>query len=100
MAGTRRLSRLAESTSARLNLPPGPLVVGLSGGADSAALAFLCKRGGRGLRALHVNHGLAHSARMERAARTIADRLDEAFLQAVDLCHACAGRVADRRRKA
>lgn len=76
MAGTRRLSRLVESTSARLDLPPGPLVVALSGGADSAALAFLCASDDRALRALHINHGLAHSALMEQAARTVAEQLD------------------------
>lgn len=76
MAGTRRLSRLLESASKRLDLPEGALVVALSGGADSAALALLCRQAEREARLLHVNHGLRHSGLMEGAARDIAARLE------------------------
>lgn len=75
MAGSRRLTELAEDVSARLDLPDGPLVVALSGGADSAALLYLCADPGTETRALHVNHGLAHSDMMESAAGDIAQRL-------------------------
>jgi tRNA(Ile)-lysidine synthetase-like protein len=75
MAGSRRLNQLAEAVSARLDLPDGLLVVALSGGADSAALLYLCTDLGTKTRALHVNHGLAHSDMMESAAVDIAQRL-------------------------
>lgn len=75
MAGPRRLTELAESASSRLELPEGPLVVGLSGGADSAALAWLCVRGGRETRSVHVDHGLRHSDRLREAAVAIAGML-------------------------
>jgi len=75
MAGTRRLSELAGTASARLALPDGELVVALSGGADSAALAYLCSQLGRAVACLHVNHGLAASPMMQSAAEAIAGRL-------------------------
>lgn len=75
MAGTRRLTGLAGSITDRLALPDGPLVVALSGGADSAALAYLCASLGRQVRAVHINHGLPNSPMMERAASAIADHL-------------------------
>ncbi len=75
MVETRRLTELAGSAAARLQLPEGNLVVGLSGGADSAALAWLCLEQRRRTRVLHVNHGLPHSNRMESAARSIAKAL-------------------------
>lgn len=75
MAETRRLKELVESTITRLVLPEGPLVVGLSGGADSAALALLCLESGRRMRALHVNHGMANARSLEEAAMSIADAL-------------------------
>ncbi len=76
MVETRRLSQLVDSVVRRLALPPGDLVVALSGGADSAALAYLCEQSGRPLRGLHVDHGLAGSPLMEKAARTIAETLE------------------------
>ncbi len=76
MAGTRRLTELALSVSDRVDLPDGPLVVGLSGGADSAALAWLCVDMGRDVRAVHINHGLPDSRLMEKAAVAIAGQLD------------------------
>lgn len=72
MADTRRLRQLADSAARRLSLPDGDLVVGLSGGADSAALAWLCVYLEKPTRALHVNHGLEHSDALEAAARSIA----------------------------
>jgi tRNA(Ile)-lysidine synthetase-like protein len=50
-------------------------VVGLSGGADSAALAYVLSRGGRTVRAIHVNHGLEFSDRLELAARLIGESI-------------------------
>lgn len=76
MAGTRRLNELAESANGRINLPEGSLIVALSGGADSAALAWLCVHADRETRALHVNHGFTHSKRLESAAGSISDALD------------------------
>lgn len=75
MVATRRLTELIGSVAARLRLPDGPVVVGLSGGADSAALAYLCVETGREIRALHVNHGLAHSMLMQKAALSVAEEL-------------------------
>jgi tRNA(Ile)-lysidine synthase TilS/MesJ len=76
MAETRRLKGLVESVFDRVVLPASPLVVALSGGADSAALAYLCREAERDLRALHIDHGLTHSPMMVEAARRVADRLD------------------------
>ena len=75
MAATRRLSELEDEALGQLELPEGTLVVALSGGADSASLAHLCVRAGWAATAIHVNHGLTHAARMEAAAREIAEAL-------------------------
>ncbi|HZD05333.1 MAG TPA: tRNA lysidine(34) synthetase TilS [Longimicrobiales bacterium] len=70
MAEARRLKELADRLL--VDLPPGPLAVALSGGADSAALLWLCARQGREVRAVHVHHGLAASDTMAAAAETVA----------------------------
>lgn len=76
MAEPRRLSRLAEpALRALAGAPTGPLVVALSGGADSAAAAWIAGRSGRDARAIHVHHGLAHSDDMAEAASKVASRL-------------------------
>lgn len=75
MAGPRRLTELVSSVSERMTLPDGEVVVALSGGADSAALAYLIIEAGRSPRALHVDHGLAHSPTMRRAAESIAAKM-------------------------
>jgi tRNA(Ile)-lysidine synthase len=71
MVETRRLKELRGRSTDLLRLPPGDLVVALSGGADSAALAYLVRTLGRGFRAVHVNHGLPASGRLEEAARAV-----------------------------
>jgi tRNA(Ile)-lysidine synthetase-like protein len=73
MVETRRLSELRSRSAGLLGLPDGDLVVALSGGADSAALVYLLSVLGRGFRAVHVNHGLPASARLEEAALAVAD---------------------------
>lgn len=78
MAGSRRLSSLAEEASAgveRTAPPRRPMLVALSGGADSAVLAWAALRAGRECRAAHVHHGWPASDRMERAAAAVAARL-------------------------
>ena len=75
MVDTRRLTTLSTRIEAELRLPEGDFVVALSGGADSAALAFLLSRAGPRARALHVNHGLESSDRLEEAARQVASFL-------------------------
>jgi tRNA(Ile)-lysidine synthase len=72
---TRRLSALRSRLSDLLLVPESDLVLGLSGGADSAALAFLLTSIGRKFRAIHVNHGLPASSRLEVAARAVAEVL-------------------------
>jgi tRNA(Ile)-lysidine synthase len=69
VADTRRLNQLVETTA--IELPPGPRVVALSGGADSACLAYLVSRAGGG-RALHVDHGQPASPRLREAAVAVA----------------------------
>ena len=73
MAEARRLTLLADEVLGRVSLPPGPLVVALSGGADSAALLWVCSRAGSTVRALHVDHGLPASRRLREAARRVAE---------------------------
>lgn len=75
MAETRRLSELVDDVLRRIELPDGPLIVAISGGADSAALAYLTLKGGRDTSALHIDHGLSASARMRAAAGSITERL-------------------------
>lgn len=75
MVETRRLTELEGRLQGLLDLPDGNLLLGLSGGADSAALGHLLVRSGRRARALHVNHGLPASAVLEKAATAICDRL-------------------------
>ena len=72
VVATRRLAELTRSISARSVWPDGELVVALSGGADSAALAALSPGA---VRLAHVNHGFPASPQMEAAARQIADTL-------------------------
>ena len=76
MAATRRLTQLLASTSSRIDLPAGPLVVALSGGADSAALVYLVLHLGERVTTVHVDHGLPDSPRMSAAAAAVADALD------------------------
>lgn len=76
MVGTRRLSELADSAASRLELPPGPLTVALSGGGDSAALAFLVHRTDPAADCVHIDHGLPASPALRRAAVEIAAALD------------------------
>lgn len=75
MVGTRRLNHLVESALERLDLPGGRLVIALSGGADSAALAYLCSAAGTEARCVHVNHGLPGSPLMQTAAEGVAEAL-------------------------
>lgn len=75
MAATRRLRELISATLPRLELPDGPVVVALSGGADSAALAFLCLEAGSEASAIHVDHQLPASPMLAEAAGAIAARL-------------------------
>ena len=72
---TRRLDRLAADISARTQFPLSPLVIALSGGADSAAAAWLAHRTNRVSRAVHVNHRLPDSPRMANAAHAISRHL-------------------------
>jgi tRNA(Ile)-lysidine synthetase-like protein len=74
VVATRRLKALTELVESRLHLPPGPLLVALSGGADSASLAWLAARH-RSVRAVHIHHGLPASNQLETAAKAIADLL-------------------------
>ena len=80
MAGSRRLNRLGSAVVARvgrsLENTECPLVVALSGGADSAVLAWAVRQDGREARAVHVHHGWPGSDRMEAAATAVAGRLE------------------------
>jgi tRNA(Ile)-lysidine synthetase-like protein len=75
MVDTRRLSGLTDRLESLLDLRPGKPVVALSGGADSAALAFLLFRSMSEVRSVHVNHSLPNSGRLETAARDVASKL-------------------------
>jgi tRNA(Ile)-lysidine synthase len=75
MAGTRRLSELTRDLEALLDLPGGELVVALSGGADSAGLAYLVAGNERPVRAVHVDHGTPWAPPLRRAAAEIAEHL-------------------------
>ncbi len=72
MVETRRLKELRGRSTELLRLPDGDLVVALSGGADSATLAYLIRRLGRDVRAVHVDHRLPASDRLAEAAHSVA----------------------------
>lgn len=76
MVATRRLKELISAALPKLELPDGRLIVALSGGADSASLAFLTLEAGREVAALHVNHQLPASPQLAKAARVIAAKLE------------------------
>ncbi len=78
MAGSRRLTGLSRDVlaCAEEHLPDGPLVVAMSGGADSAVCAWAAARLGSEVRAVHVDHGWPSSPDLERAALAIAGRLE------------------------
>jgi tRNA(Ile)-lysidine synthase len=75
MVETRRLTGLTDRLESLLDLRPGRPVVALSGGADSAALGFLLSRVSPEVRAVHVNHSLPHSGRLQAAAQQVASML-------------------------
>jgi len=75
MAGSRRLERISRTVLDAYRSPGGHLVVALSGGADSAVCAWAALRSGSPVRAIHVDHGLAGSPVMRRAAIMVAGRL-------------------------
>lgn len=75
MAATRRLTELTKVALDKTQLPSGPVTVALSGGADSAALAYICLRAGVTVDALHVDHGLPASPRLAAASGAVATRL-------------------------
>lgn len=79
MAGSRRLTRLGSEVTAgaarALDGDDSPAAAALSGGADSAVLAWALQEAGRRVRAVHIHHGWPASDRMEAAAGAVADRL-------------------------
>lgn len=75
MAETRRLKILIEEISERMEVPSGPVVVALSGGADSAMLAWLLNDLASHVRALHVHHGWPDSDRLSEAASEVAAKI-------------------------
>jgi len=76
VVATRRLSQLVESALPQLDLPENRLVVALSGGADSAALAYLATEVGKEIALVHVDHQLEASPVMVRAAHDIGKKFD------------------------
>ena len=84
MADPDRLKQLAESLGDRLVLPSGPVVVALSGGADSAALLWLLAERSVDVKGIHVFHGLPASSLMSTAAGQVAAacgvRMEMAFV--------------------
>jgi tRNA(Ile)-lysidine synthase len=76
VAQTRRLKELTSTTLAKLDLPAERVEVALSGGADSATLAYLCLEAGLDVTAVHVDHQLSASPAMADAARRVANHLE------------------------
>ncbi|HEX6302057.1 MAG TPA: tRNA lysidine(34) synthetase TilS [Acidimicrobiia bacterium] len=76
MVATRRLTQLVDSALPKLDLPEDRLMVALSGGADSAALAYLAAESGRDIGLVHVDHQLQASPTMARAAHDIGQVFD------------------------
>ena len=98
---------LIESVHASLaHLPPGGIVVGFSGGMDSSVLLHVLTQvpdaRARGLRAIHVDHGLhADSTRWTQHCRTFATNLDIALdVIAVDVEREAGTGLEDAARRA
>lgn len=74
MAGSRRLTALSADVLRRVEpqLPVGPLIVALSGGADSAVCVWAAARSGSPVRAVHVDHGWPASPLLRSAAGEVA----------------------------
>lgn len=72
-------SAMAASVRARAQVPSGPVLVALSGGADSAVLAWLLSVSHQPVRALFVDHALEGSLMLQAAAISIADHLGMKF---------------------
>jgi tRNA(Ile)-lysidine synthase len=73
MAGAGRLTPAALADRVASRLPSSPIVVALSGGADSAVLAWTVAAADVPCRAVSVDHGLPGSAGLMDAAREIAE---------------------------
>ncbi|MEE8331404.1 MAG: tRNA lysidine(34) synthetase TilS [Acidimicrobiia bacterium] len=76
MADTGELTDPVDAVREAAAVPPGPLVVALSGGADSAVCAWAARDAGSDLRAVFVDHGFAESSALAAAARDIAAYLE------------------------
>ena len=79
MALSGGLNQLAESLIAAVaSIEPGPIVVALSGGPDSAIAAWACgeARPAGSVRAIHIDHRWEASPQLRKAAQTIAERLN------------------------
>lgn len=77
MARPGRLADLASRVGAGFAAAPsGPVVIALSGGADSAICGWGAREAGRVVRAVHIDHGLAASEVMASAAVSIAGALE------------------------
>ena len=103
MSSSRLISELRAGLS-RLPLP-GAIVVGFSGGLDSSvllhALASLQSVHGRGLRALHVDHGLhARSAEWSAHCSAFAAQLAVPFIAATAIVTASDKGIEDAARSA
>ena len=79
MAGSRQLSALGahvtDSVAAAIGDLAAPILIALSGGADSAVLAWAIEELGLEGRALHVHHGWPGSDRLAGAASEVGERL-------------------------
>ncbi len=100
MAEPRRLTELVAVVEEVTDLPDGPLVVALSGGADSAALLHMCCRLERKVRAVHVHHGFGTSDMMAGAASAVASHLGvDLRVVEVDVCEGASPEDQARRAR-
>ena len=105
-AGLARLPPVSPSRSSEeIGSLPGAIVVGFSGGLDSSvllhALAALAPARERGLRALHVDHGLhARSAEWSAHCSAFAAQLAVPFIAATAMVTASGTGVEDAARSA
>lgn len=75
MVGSRRLTQLIGLVHRSAKFPSAPLLVALSGGADSAVAGWAACQHTESVRGIYLHHGQTGSDRLQQAAERVAQKL-------------------------